>query len=492
MMKKQEQIIEKEVKQRTKELEDKHKKELEEKEKEIEALKRKLAHMASQLDNDSTNSGLPSSKTPLNKKKYIPNTREKTGKKLGGQKGHTKHKLLGFSEEEATEIIEVIEKECPKCGNEDLEILEKSINKCETDYEVKIIKRIYKFKEIKCKKCGNIFKTKIPKELKEENQYGPTLQSLAVCLTNEIYTPLNKTVKLVSGITDGQINMSEGYVAKLQRKASQNTENFIKELKEYIPEQEVYGWDDGVLQIGKKQGILRTYCTDNVALFVGHEHKDEESIKEDGILINTKEKTIVMHDHILHNYNEKYQFDNVECMIIRRLNKMKNNTNHDWCDKLKELLSKTNKDRNELLRKEKECFDASYLEKLSQEYDEIIEDGINQNKIRENNYFFGEEEGFIKDLQKYKRNYLLWAYKFNLPSTNNNSERNIRPIKSKMKISGLFQNIERAKDYANIRSYIETCKKNGINIIEACIRLTQNNPFILEEVLDYSKKITNS
>jgi len=493
LVKNQESIINKEVKTQTKIYEDELKnkdKIIEDKDKEIEALKNKIAHLSSTLDNDSTNSGIPTSKTPLHKKKLIPNSREKTDKKIGGQQGHKKHALKSFSKDEANEIVKVTPKECPYCGSTKIIELDSSVDKCEIDYEVKVIKRIYEFKDCTCENCKKEFREKIPDDLKEENQYGKTLQSLAVCLTNEIYTPFNKTVKLISGITNGEINLSEGYVAKLQKRASKFTSDFVKDLKSFFPKQEVFGWDDGVIQIGKKQGILRVYCTDKVALLVGHEHKDEDSLKEDDILPKCLNNVIVMHDHVIHNYNDIYNYDNVECMIhlIRRLNKMKSNTNHDWCDKLKELLSTTNKDRNDLIKKEVSCFDDAYLEKLNTRYDEIIELGIKQNSNHNDNYFFEEELKFINDLKKYKRNYILWAYNFNLPSTNNNSERNIRPVKSKMKISGLFQNINNAKDYANIRSYIETCKKNNINIIESCIRLMNGNPYTLEEVLEIGSK----
>ena len=78
---------------------------------------------------------------------------------------------------------------------------------------------------------------------------------------------------------------------------------------------------------------------------------------------------------------------------------------------------------------------------------------------------------------------MLWAHDFSLPSTNNNSEKNIRPVKSKLKISGQFQNINYLKHYATIRSYIETCKKNGINIIDACAKLMNDNPYVFSEII---------
>lgn len=485
--------LESAIKERTSELENKYKQDIKEKDKEIEVLKKKIAQMQSIMDNDSTNSGLPTSKTAIGKKKYIPNTREKTGRKIGGQEGHKKHKLVAFNEEEVTETLDIIPTECTKCHSKEIEVLKSSVDKQELDYEVKVIKRKNRFINCRCKNCNHTFHAPIPNDLKEEIQYGKTVQSLAICLTNETYTPFNKTVKLISGMTKNEINISESYVAKLQKRASKNTEKFIEDLKKYILEQPVYGWDDGVVSINQKAGILRTYCTDNVALFIGHESKNEEGLDADGILANTPSTTIVMHDHIIHNYHDKYKFENVECMIhlIRRLKKMKNNTNHDWNDDLIELLSQTNKDRNMLLqdkKKEINKFDEKYLMQLDRRYDEIIKKAKEQNKAPiDVNYFKDEEKRFIDDLIKYKRNYLLWAYDFSLPSTNNNSERNIRPIKSKLKISGQFQNINYVQYYANIRSYIETCKKNDINIIEACVRLMSDNPYTLEEILALKK-----
>ncbi len=489
----QNEIIQKEVKIQTKDLTEKLKdkdKIIDEKDKEIEALKAEIVKMQMKMDNDSTNSGLPTSKTTIGKRKYIPNTREKTDKNKGGQKGHPKHKLEPFNMEEITETLAIIPTECNKCHSSELEQLNSSIDKQELDYEVKVIKRNNKFVNCRCKKCGNEFHVNIPNDLKENIQYGKTIQALAVCLTNEIYTPFNKTVKLISGITDGAINMSEGYVTKLQKRASKQLEKFIEEVKEYIPKQAIYGWDDGVISIGQKEGILRVYCTDDVVLFVGHEKKNEDGLKQDGILEGTGKNTIVMHDHIIHNYNDKYNFENVECVIhlIRRLKKKYQETNHAWCNEMIELLSKTSQDRNKLMKENKECFDKKYLDELEKKYDKIIEKGIQENEDKTQiNYFEKEEKNFIKDLIKYSKNYLLWAYHFELPSTNNNCERNIRPVKSKMKISGQFQNINYAKYYANIRSYIETCKKNKINIIDACRRLMIDKPYTLEEILTSQK-----
>ena len=71
---------------------------------------------------------------------------------------------------------------------------------------------------------------------------------------------------------------------------------------------------------------------------------------------------------------------------------------------------------------------------------------------------------------------------------NNLSERALRGIKSKMKIAGQFQNIINAEYYAIIRSYIETCYRNNINGYETLVKLMNNEPYTLNEILEIRKQ----
>lgn len=57
-----------------------------------------------------------------------------------------------------------------------------------------------------------------------------------------------------------------------------------------------------------------------------------------------------------------------------------------------------------------------------------------------------------------------------------------------MKVSGQFQNIERAIDYANIRSYIETCRLHGKNEEDSLTRLVEGTPYSLSELIPSKNK----
>jgi transposase len=54
-----------------------------------------------------------------------------------------------------------------------------------------------------------------------------------------------------------------------------------------------------------------------------------------------------------------------------------------------------------------------------------------------------------------------------VPPDNNGSERAVRNIKVKQKISGQFKIEKTAQNFAQIRSVIDTTIKNGLNVLDA-------------------------
>ena len=102
-------------------------------------------------------------------------------------------------------------------------------------------------------------------------------------------------------------------------------------------------------------------------------------------------------------------------------------------------------------------------------------------------FYKDEEKTLIRRILNYKDNYFAWIADFTLPTTNNLSERSLRSSKTKQKVSGQFKNIDRAMDYANIKTYIETSYRNGINPMYALFRLSIGAPFTLDEILNNEK-----
>jgi transposase len=60
-----------------------------------------------------------------------------------------------------------------------------------------------------------------------------------------------------------------------------------------------------------------------------------------------------------------------------------------------------------------------------------------------------------------------------VPPDNNASERAIRNVKVKQKISRQFKIEQAAQNFAKIRSVIDTTIKNGLNVLEALTPITK-------------------
>lgn len=106
-------------------------------------------------------------------------------------------------------------------------------------------------------------------------------------------------------------------------------------------------------------------------------------------------------------------------------------------------------------------------------------------QLKEDNQYgnYGsDEKNLILRIAEYKENYLSWVTNFELPFSNNLSERALRGAKSKMKIAEQFQSEESAGWYAAIRSYSETCMRNGINEVKALTQLCEGESYTIEEL----------
>ena len=76
-----------------------------------------------------------------------------------------------------------------------------------------------------------------------------------------------------------------------------------------------------------------------------------------------------------------------------------------------------------------------------------------------------------KKLKTYTENIFLFLFHPSIPPDNNGSERAIRNIKVKQKVSGFFKSVQGAKDYVVIRSIIDTATKAQLPVFAAMVKI---------------------
>lgn len=79
---------------------------------------------------------------------------------------------------------------------------------------------------------------------------------------------------------------------------------------------------------------------------------------------------------------------------------------------------------------------------------------------------------------KHRDAILGFIHEENTPFTNNQAERDIRIVKTKMKVAGCFRTDDGAQRHARIASFLSTAAKHGLNIFDALIDALQGPSFL--------------
>ena len=460
---------EKKYKAEIKKIKEEHKKEVNSLKSEIKTLREEnkklnneVDRLKSQINKDSDNSSSPPS-SDIKPNRKIPNNRKSTNNKVGGQTGHKGYYL---SKKEVVEKIRnnVFEHKIIDIGKKS----DKYISKYILDIKVNVIAKEYRFYQDENGKYN------IPKEFKVDVQYGPEIKTLCSTLNTEGIVAINKLTDFVSSISHGKLKISNGSIVNFIKELAVKSKSIMKNFEEEILNALLIHTDATTTRCDNKNMCVRNYSTDKYTLLKATNGKSKKYIDESGIL--PKYVGALSHDHetLMYNYGKKHAECNVH--ILRYLTGNYDNTSNNWCKDLSSFLCSLNEYKKELLSKNITSISMQNLEKYSLRYDEIIKKGFEENKKITSKYYAKEERKLLNRLKKYKENHLIFIYDFSMPFDNNLSERELRHVKCKQKISGFFKSKEGLQNYLDIKSLIITCKKQCLDYYTIISNIYQNIP----------------
>jgi hypothetical protein len=119
--------------------------------------------------------------------------------------------------------------------------------------------------------------------------------------------------------------------------------------------------------------------------------------------------------------------------------------------------------------------DAQALDKQVQLYRWAVQIGLTQTAAR-SNPVMTKHHALARRLRDRQDDYLRFTRNWRIPADNNGSERDIRMIKLRQKVSGCLRTLTGAKQFCNIRSYLSTATKHGKHFFEVLVMLTNGRP----------------
>ena len=420
--------------------------------------------LKNQINKDSTNSSIPTSKEIGNKKKKtgvnIYNHRTTKGGKIGGQFNHkgstlTKEKLEEKIKQNNIEVREFIHH---INGN----LNDKKIIKYRTGVEMKVYVEKHIF-------ISNPNSTeKLPKSFYSDVTYNNDLKMLIVSLGNYFSIPYNKIKELLFVLTNCIIDISEGTIDNIYEEFSNKTDDTLNNITNNILNGTYQHTDEITTKENGKDTYYRGYANKYNVIYKYHDKKGDKPIMEDGILTNYYGTIISDHDTGIF----KYGANNQDCIIhFGRycIEKEQNIDNISWPMELYRLLLKFEVNRKILSKFGREKFTKEEIEKMEQEFDDILSKAIEENKNILSSYWKEKTNTLLNRCIKYKNSMLFYIHDFTVPYDNNFMERALRMIKGKTKVSGGFRSEKGAIRFGKIMSIIKTARLRNLNPFD-CIK----------------------
>jgi transposase len=441
----------------------------------IALLQERVKELEGQKNKDSHNSHIPPSKGMVK----IKNSREKTGKKQGGQQGHKGKTLEMVSTPDKIELHKVVS--CKNCG---IDLSKEKFDGYEKRQEFDLPKIKIEVTEhraeLKICKCGYANKAKFPERIKAPVQYGENIQSLCINLSNYQFLSYDRISELMEDLTGYRIN--ESTINKQNERLYTNLESFEEKTKEHIRNCQVSHHDESGIYCEGNRIWLHSSSTKDVTHYGVDAERGKDATDRIGILPDRNGK--IVHD----NWATYFMYTNCKhglCNVhhLRELTWFEEEENAIWANLMKQLLLDAKKQVEQAQLEGKTELAEEKIIAINKHYQCIIEDGIKSipiPKIQEKKRGKPKKPkqlNFLERFAKHKESVLDFVCDFNVPFDNNLAERDIRMIKVKQKVSGTFRSLNGAKYFARTRSYISTLKKNKKNVFEEIRNALSGKPF---------------
>jgi len=421
---------------------------------------KEILRLKSQIDKDSSNSSKPSSSNGFKK---IPNNREKSGKKQGGQQGHKGVRL---------NIPENLE-ELVAAGKAEHVIVSDV-----TDGEAYVsdwtidLKTVTVFTEHR-RKIG------APPKI----EYGPQLKAAAVYLCVVGLMTFKRLSEYFHEISHRIITVSKDTLAGFNRGAAQAIDlgGYITDLLNgkvlHVDETPIKTSErpnpEGELETSEKTtytAYIRTYSNKTTTVLTASPNKTEESVVADNIL--TRFHGIISQDHESKFYNFGSLHATCGAHLTRDLKGLAELQLLEWAAEVREFFLEMNKRKNEDVLGGKSACEPCLLHRFEERYEELKREGQHQlAEMVPKSFGYEELRRMVNRLDKHKDHYLLFIRDYEAPFTNNQAERDLRHCKTKQKVSGCFRSWQGVLDYCKIRSFIATSKKRGQNLLDSLLSL---------------------
>ena len=402
---------------------------------------------------NSNNSSVPPSKDE-NRPFKSKSLRRKTGRKPGGQEGHEGTTLEMVSDPD--EIIDHVPEYCECCGK-DIGTIPGEFVERKQVIDLPPIKPVVTEHRVYMKTCtcGHITMSSFPDGLQAPVSYGPMIESLTGYFHSRQYIPFLRMQELFRDIFS--VPISEGGIHCLLDRLSTKALPLYHRIRDMVMKSPVVGTDETGGRLNGKKIWIWAWQNDRLTWLHGTNNRGYKTIEEN--FPKGFKDTVLVHDCWKSHFQTDVQTHQLcTAHLLRELNYLDERYDHRWTCSFRKIIL----DGIELKKK---LDPGDYYRPVRERTD--LENKLKELLTCRLDVKLKELVSFQKRMLKYKDYILTFLYHPKVPPDNNGSERAIRNVKVKLKVSGQFKSWKGVENFLILRSITDTILKNKMNVLNA-------------------------
>ncbi len=424
----------------------------------LEVLLLLVSLLLNRLGLNSKNSSKPPSTDPNRPKE----SRSKSGRKPGGQEGHNGATLEPVSEPDQIKVISVDRRTLPPgdyhdAGFETRQVFDLDISTVVTEFRAQVLQD----------QDGKRYVAPFPEGVTRPAQYGNGVKAHAVYMSQFQLIPYKRIGDHF--LDQMQLPVSVGSIFNFNREAYDLLEHFDQWVRQQLTSANLIHVDETGINIGGKRVWLHNASNPEFTFFSPHTKRGSEALDEIGILPGFM--GTLCHDHWkpYFKYGARHALCNAH--LLRELERAWEQDKQKWAQDMHALLKEINRavlDAGGCLNGIAAApYRRRYRTLLAEAEKECPPPDESQRKGRRGRLPRSKARNLLERFRDFEVDILRFLEDPEVPFTNNLAENDLRMTKVQQKISGCFRSWGGAKMFCRIRSYLSTCRKQGVSASEA-------------------------
>jgi transposase len=444
---------------------------------ELAEARERIAELEARLRQTPRNSSRPPSGEGLDKPPPRPRSlRKKSGRTPGGQDGHEGSTLAQVARPDRE-----VRHEPACCGRCGAGLAGRPVTGVERRQVfdlplVEVTVTEHQLIERECG-CGHRTKAAVPQGAEGPVQYGPRIAAIIVYLYAGQFLSKERTAQALAELFG--VPLSSGTVAGITARAAGRLGGFLEHAREQIAASEVAGFDETGFRVQGRLHWVHCARTGKYTLLMVHPRRGRQAIQAMGILPSFA--GVAVHDAWA-PYDTYTAPEHQLCCahVLRELQAVTDAAPAGqwcWAAQAAEAITAMQDLVREAISQGRDAVDPVPLAAQIRLFRSAVLAGTSQTAAR-SGVLMKKHNALARRLLDRQDDYLRFTRDFRAPPDNNGSERDIRMVKLRQKVSGCLRTLTGARQFCAIRSYLSTAAKHGIGFFDALVMLTKGEPWM--------------